>query len=1790
MRKILMAIAWFMGAVDLFAGAVNPGDVRVDVAPFMKSKWGQYTHDGSLTGKPCFNKFTPKNVNCGCLSVAFGQVMRYCRYPEDCDWAQMPYDTHFDVTDAQADAIGGLIKRINDACDAQYVGNGAYMLATKAALEMVSTFRFMQTEYLVFNSGRFPYRADFLERIVKTCCAYRTPVVLSVLEAKTGDKHEIVIDGYGYCKDQLCVHAVGGDYGRSDGWFVPPNFTIDGHKYEVVEEIVYNMFPDRKGTVVSGVVYGPDGQPAANANVSVTDAKGEKQSCRIGANGRYVFVIANPGTCVIAAARGLQAGEIAVSVEMSVSPVAKENGRAFEYPEIDKQRLGNSPDNDFFLIAPPPPIPPPPVDVDMDKVVPMPKIFVTPDSSGRTAKVKLTEIVEGATIRYTLDHSEPSETSIPYTGPFTVSGTVEIRARAWKDGLEASDDAAVIFDAKPGTVPMPTLTVRNREGQVMSVQPKGKCVFRPWVTVELSSDFPDAIVRYTLDGSTPGVLSPVYAGKFEIADGQTLRARAWRNGWYVSEELSVEFVYDESAGEPVGDDFDHPMVLLGEKGKRIVPDASKYTLDAKEEKGNHLDVDGKPYPDALYYYHDELGYYLQYHTAWFEWTAPQSGRVEFQLSCPTDHNPHGYTAWQIVAVVYKGDGDRAKESDRLITAHREDKKYNPIALEAEKGDCYRIGLMGLWDLSQGVYEDKNAWYEVEWSMEEESQDPTDETLIDLSGAEVVLDAPACICSGRECYPGVVRVHCLGQDLSEGTDYTCAYLDNVDVGVGRVLVAGVGKYQGIATQTFRIMPRRITSGMVPVPGSVHHTGREIRPVASVVCGEAVLREGTDYDVTYSGNVDIGTATVTVTGKGNFFGSVSKTFNIVDGCTAEIGKTFRASLDELGVSVKITSTTKVVAEGLPNGLKLVVGADKANYYIEGTPTEPGVYHVTVKLTNATVEPVEVKFEIVVPNLVDPLIPVAETYGPFVPGEKVELKFPDGAAWKVTGLPTGLKWNAKLPGVTGVPTKPGTSPVTFTWTDKSVKPAVEHKANSTFVVGSMPVLSVLTAGAGTGKVTGAGEYAAGKKVTLKATANKGCVFSGWYPRREGEPETDEKPVSQAASYAFTMPAEDVNLTAKFIAVADDVAAVLFELPDELATGVTAVDVAVDVSGCASLPTVKVTGLPAGLKFDAKRNAISGKATKSGVYAVVATVTTAGKKTASRSQTVVVRKPGESVVKAEVPVIDGGIPGKVTGMGVYAAGKKVTLKATANKGYVFNGWYLRRGGVPETDEEPVSQAASYAFTMPGADVAYEARFITAAADKANICAEVNGTALSSTSAPGTASSLATNVMAGVYLEWSVAASALSQPTVKVSGLPSGLKFTAKPVTKTIGSGKSKVIVMNVPANTIYGAPSKASAVGKPSKVTVTVTTAGKSKVVYEIALTVDPLPAWAQGEFNGFASTPEGRLGSASLSVTSAGKVSGKAIVGGTNCTFSAASYDISSVTSGEITLVIAAAGKLGKATASGILTVTADGVVGTFAGAELALFRNVWKDKGALPVPAEVQGLYTVKLASDGFGTGYLSLKVDKKGAVKAAGKAPDGTALSGNATLIPDGAAYFADLFCAPSAYKGGFIAGRLVWNVAAGTVSAQGLVWRSCNPQSTADYYAGGFIRALDGLGAKYDKMAQLPDLGYCTLMLSAGGVEERLAISADKSGKKFVVDEKGEASLTFSFTQSTGIWKGTYLVWSDRMSDKSVKVSFEGVMVQGENLQGFGTYDSSATYADPKTGKMNSYKCKDSVPVGFVRE
>lgn len=67
-------------------------------------------------------------------------------------------------------------------------------------------------------------------------------------------------------------------------------------------------------------------------------------------------------------------------------------------------------------------------------------------------------------------------------------------------------------------------------------------------------------------------------------------------------------------------------------------------------------------------------------------------------------------------------------------------------------------------------------------------------------------------------------------------------------------------------------------------SKYYTGKALTQTPVVKLGSKTLKSGTDYTVSYKNNKNVGTATVTITGKGNYNGTVKTTFKICPKKTA------------------------------------------------------------------------------------------------------------------------------------------------------------------------------------------------------------------------------------------------------------------------------------------------------------------------------------------------------------------------------------------------------------------------------------------------------------------------------------------------------------------------------------------------------------------------------------------------------------------------------------------------------------------------------------------------------------------------------------------------------------------------------------------------------------------------------------------------------------------------------------------------------------------------------------------
>ena len=122
-------------------------------------------------------------------------------------------------------------------------------------------------------------------------------------------------------------------------------------------------------------------------------------------------------------------------------------------------------------------------------------------------------------------------------------------------------------------------------------------------------------------------------------------------------------------------------------------------------------------------------------------------------------------------------------------------------------------------------------------------------------------------------------------LAKGQDYTLTWKNNTNAGTATVTITGAGNYSGSRDVTFTINPKAISSAKVAAIANKAYTGGAIKPAPTVKDGSKTLKSGTDYKVAYKNNTKVGTATVTITGLGNYKGTKSVTFKIVAASVAK-----------------------------------------------------------------------------------------------------------------------------------------------------------------------------------------------------------------------------------------------------------------------------------------------------------------------------------------------------------------------------------------------------------------------------------------------------------------------------------------------------------------------------------------------------------------------------------------------------------------------------------------------------------------------------------------------------------------------------------------------------------------------------------------------------------------------------------------------------------------------------------------------------------------------------------------
>ncbi|MBR0503934.1 MAG: C10 family peptidase [Kiritimatiellae bacterium] len=444
-------------------GISSVSDVRV--APLVQSKWNQE----NVGSDYCYNYYTPNHYVCGCVATAGAQIMRYFCFPtaamspytnEYCavngtpttlitqggtyDWGQMPLVPDSSMTVAQRQAIGKLTSDVGICCNMDYASDGSSSGGFMLADAFTNHFGYASAQVANWKTDH-SLSADVKKALLSNFDA-GLPVALG-LDGRDGG-HEIVGDGYGYSDGTLYIHFNMGWEGFDDAWYAPPAMGTTQYDFSIVDGVVYNVFTNLPlNTVIcSGRVLDANGVPVENAIVSYYEqgSLGGGSGIQSANNTGYVYtdqkgiyaLILTPGSYTISAwADNGPSASVAVTLSANVSIEYAPGGGYWTLPE---PQVNNVCEKDIVLTG-------------LESVA---EPQFTPSSClfYPSTNVVISCATAGATIRYTLDGSDPIESSTLYTGAITVSDNVTIKARAWKNGMNPSVivTATYTYDAAQG--------------------------------------------------------------------------------------------------------------------------------------------------------------------------------------------------------------------------------------------------------------------------------------------------------------------------------------------------------------------------------------------------------------------------------------------------------------------------------------------------------------------------------------------------------------------------------------------------------------------------------------------------------------------------------------------------------------------------------------------------------------------------------------------------------------------------------------------------------------------------------------------------------------------------------------------------------------------------------------------------------------------------------------------------------------------------------------------------------------------------------------------------------------------------------------------------------------------------------------------------------------------------------------------------------------------------------------------------------------------------------------------
>ncbi|MBR4015927.1 MAG: S-layer homology domain-containing protein, partial [Anaerotignum sp.] len=345
---------------------------------------------------------------------------------------------------------------------------------------------------------------------------------------------------------------------------------------------------------------------------------------------------------------------------------------------------------------------------------------------------------------------------------------------------------------------------------------------------------------------------------------------------------------------------------------------------------------------------------------------------------------------------------------------------------------------------------------------------------------------------------------------DSSDKTVATVDNN--GNVTILAAGTttitAKYEsdttaGQDTITLTVNRKTITEEdfTLPIEAKTYNASEQTQAVAS-----STLTKDVDYEIKYENNINAGTASYTITGKGNYDGTINKTFTIqkavptVSDVTVTAPTTVYNSNTITDITLGFTDNPSGGSIQLDDGQTLEVGTKDYNWTYTPKDSDIANYSTVTGKVSITVQAAPVKPTITTNSLPNGRVGSAYNFTLEAPGTW-------SITWSYTGtMPDGLNMDNDGK-ITGTPTTEETKTITVKAENS------EGEDTKDFTITILPKSSgggggggggveapitkyTLTYETNGGSAVAATKHDDGTTVNLTATPTKeGYSFDGWY-----------------------------------------------------------------------------------------------------------------------------------------------------------------------------------------------------------------------------------------------------------------------------------------------------------------------------------------------------------------------------------------------------------------------------------------------------------------------------------------------------------------------------------------------------------------------------------------------------------------------------------------------------------------------------------------------------------------------